>query len=157
MKIESSSYKNNSLIAPKHAMKTIAGGQNISPHIRITDTPPGTVSLAISIIDRHPIANNWVHWLVLNIPPETASIAEGSSLSQMPSGAVELINTFGKKGYGGPQPPRGNGVHKYEMAVYALSDRFTAREMAVTEKEFIALIKNKVLAKDFITGLFENK
>lgn len=155
MNLSSSSFKDGGSISPKYAMKAIPGGMNLSPQLGVSGVPAGTKSLAISFIDRYPPARNWVHWLAVNIPPAATSIAEGASGSAMPSGTIELVNTFGKKGYGGPQPPRGSGVHPYELAVYALSETpgFAVREYS--EAEFLELIKNKVLAKAKITGGFE--
>lgn len=157
MNISSSSFKDGGGIPPKHAMKAIPGGMNLSPQLSISGVPAGTTSLAICFVDRYPPARNWVHWLAVNVPPAATSIAEGASGSAMPAGSIELVNTFGKKGYGGPQPPRGSGLHPYELAVYALSDApgFAVREYS--EAEFLELIRNKVLAKAKITGGFEYK
>jgi Raf kinase inhibitor-like YbhB/YbcL family protein len=157
MKISSSSFQNGGAIDPRYAMKAIAGGKNISPQVSINDAPANAKSLAIAFIDHHPVARNWVHWLVVNIPPGTASIHEGASLTAMPAGAVELVNTYGRKGYGGPQPPRGTGVHQYELNVYALSDTLKTGDREYSEKEFLDLVKNKVLAKASISGGFENR
>ncbi len=157
MKIASNSFKPGTAIDPKYAMKSIAGGKNISPQISIDDVPAGAKSLAVAIVDRHPVAHNWVHWIAVNIPPKTASIAEGASPGAMPAGCIELVNTFGLKGYGGPQPPRGGGAHQYELTVYALSDALAVREREFTESEFLDLIKNKVLAKASISAGFENR
>jgi phosphatidylethanolamine-binding protein (PEBP) family uncharacterized protein len=46
------------------------------------------MSYAVSIIDRHPIAQNWVHWFVSNIPPVTREIKEHASgiRDKMPTG-----------------------------------------------------------------------
>lgn len=75
----------------------------------------------------------------------------------MPAGCLELINTFGFRGYGGPQPPRGSGVHRYELAAYALSEALKIGEKELPEAAFLDLVRNKVLAKSTITGGFENR
>ena len=51
-----------------------AGGKNISLPLAWTDTPAGTKSFALSIVDPHPVARNWVHWLVINLPAGAASL-----------------------------------------------------------------------------------
>ncbi|MCX7678356.1 MAG: YbhB/YbcL family Raf kinase inhibitor-like protein [Spirochaetes bacterium] len=156
MKISSKSFPNGGFIPPKFAMKAIAGGQNISPHILIEEIPANTQSLAIAMVDRHPIARNWVHWMVANIPPSAAEIQEGAS-GKMPKGSVELENTFGFEGYGGPQPPKGSGVHSYEITVYCLSEIIAPKIRRPSEKEFLSMIEGKILAKAKIIGNFENK
>ena len=84
--------------------------------------PEGTRSLAVACIDRHPVANSWVHWLVINIPTSVKVLPEGASRTTMlPAGAKELENTFGTTGWEGPLPPRGSGTHPYEFQLCALS------------------------------------
>ena len=82
---------------------------------------PGRKSFALTIIDPHPVAHNWVHWLVMDIPGDATSLAEGASGKKMPPGAVELKNSWGELSYGGPQPPKGTGDHPYVVTLYALS------------------------------------
>ncbi len=156
MKLTSKSFANGDLIPAKFAMKAISGGQNISPQILIDDIPAHTQSIALAMVDRHPIARSWVHWAVLNIPPSAAEIPEGAS-GHMPAGSIELENTFGSAGYGGPQPPRGSGVHTYEISAYCLSEIISAKIRRPSEKEFLSMIEGKVIAKAKISAGFENK
>ncbi|HSV95429.1 MAG TPA: hypothetical protein VLM75_00695 [Spirochaetota bacterium] len=51
----------------------------------------------------------------ISIPGEI-EIPEGASPSRMPAGCLGLVNAFGFRGYGGPQPPGGSGMHRYELA-----------------------------------------
>ncbi len=155
MKLSSKSFSSGGLIPAKYAMKAIAGGQNISPHILIEDIPANTQSIALAIVDRHPMARSWVHWAVLNIPPSAAELQEGAS-GRMPAGSIELENTFGFAGYGGPQPPKGSGVHTYEIAAYCLSEMISPKIRRPSEKEFLSMIEGRVIAKAKISGGFEN-
>ncbi|MBE0476099.1 MAG: YbhB/YbcL family Raf kinase inhibitor-like protein [Coriobacteriia bacterium] len=95
------------------------GGRNVSPPLAWSDAPEGTRSFVVTVIDRHPAANDWIHWAVVDVPPDVTSLPEGSSGS-VPGGR-ELVNTFGTRGWGGPQPPPGRGPHRYEVSVRALS------------------------------------
>ena len=157
MILSSRSFSDDGSIDAKYAMKAIAGGQNISPHILIHDIPAGTMSIALAFVDRHPMARNWVHWLAVNIPPSAAEIPEGASNVSMPAGSLELENTFGLAGYGGPQPPRGSGIHHYELTAYCLSRTVKPSTRRPSEKEFIGMIQGTVLGKAKITGSFENR
>lgn len=58
MQIRSDSFADGGVIPARCAMKAIAGGANISPHIRIIGVPPAAQSLAIAFVDRHPMARN---------------------------------------------------------------------------------------------------
>jgi len=102
------------------------------------------------------MARGWVHWLAAGLAAGDIEVPEGASMSGMPQDCRELVNTFGFRGYGGPQPPRGSGVHRYELAVYALSAIPDIGDGELSERAFLELVKNKVLAKSAITGGFEN-
>ncbi len=157
MNITSNSFASGGIIPVKYAMKGIPGGQNISPHIAIHDVPKEARSLAVAFVDRHPMARNWVHWLVLNIPAHTKEIQEDASLKAMPHDSIEMINTFGFAGYGGPQPPKGSGVHTYELCCYALAELFKIPKKELTENELLKLIKPLLITQCTIHGNFENK
>jgi hypothetical protein len=60
----------------------------------------------------------WVHWVVYNLPPDLASLAEGISTNTLPPGTGEGLNDWKIVGYGGPCPPIGR--HRYFHKLYAL-------------------------------------
>jgi Raf kinase inhibitor-like YbhB/YbcL family protein len=119
-KFYSPTIPENGTIPLKYVMPG-AGGQNVSPPLKWEGIPSGTKSLVLLMYDRHPIANNWVHWIVINIPTSVTEFPEGASGRMITSPARELINTYGFRGYGGPQPPSGTGQHPYVFRLYALS------------------------------------
>jgi phosphatidylethanolamine-binding protein (PEBP) family uncharacterized protein len=49
---------------------------NVSPPLEWEDTPQGTRSFALTLVDIHPIARNYVHWLVADISPRISSLPE---------------------------------------------------------------------------------
>jgi len=120
MEISSTAFKDGEKIPIQYVMPG-AGGKNISIPLVWKNVPAGTKSFCLSIVDIHPVAQNWVHWLVINIPPQVTFIEEGASKKKMPKGSVELRSSFGDIGYGGPQPPRGTGDHSYVVTLYALN------------------------------------
>ena len=115
------------------------------------------MSYAVSIIDRHPIAQNWVHWFVSNIPPVTREIKEHASgiRDKMPDGALEFRNSYGELGYGGPQPPRGTGAHLYEITVYALSLESVSLGPYATLTEILTHIRPHIIESAVTSGTFE--
>ena len=120
MEISSTAFKDGEKIPIQYVMPG-AGGKNISIPLVWKNVPAGTKSFCLSIVDIHPVAQNWIHWLVINIPPQVTFIEEGASKKKMPKGSVELRSSFGDIGYGGPQPPRGTGDHSYVVTLYALN------------------------------------
>lgn len=154
-KLKSPAFENNQVMPVKYANKGVTGGQNVSIPLSWEDPPEGTKSFAIAMIDRHPVARNFIHWLVIDIPPEVTSLLEGASnTSKMPPGSRELITTYGTKGYGGPAPPPGSGVHDYEITIYALSTEMLELADRVSLDEFISAVEKNALATVTLVGKF---
>lgn len=154
MYLASPAFKNGTAIPERYA-KPAAGGRNISIPLKWGGAPLGTKSFALSIVDHHPVAAMWVHWVVINIPARVRSFPEGSSGRLMPTGSVELVNSFGDVGYGGPQPPAGSGPHPYVVTVYALNVERLDLAPHTTLEGFKEALKGKTLGKASITGYFE--
>jgi Raf kinase inhibitor-like YbhB/YbcL family protein len=155
MKLSSTAFQNNGIIPTKYAHQGVTGGANISVPLAWSDVPPGTESFALSIIDPHPVANNWVHWFVVNLPPQTRDLAEGASPSRMPAGAKELYTSYGELGYGGPEPPKGSGPHPYVVTLYALSTPRLDCSLNTTRTAFLKLLEGRILASAVLTGIYE--
>ncbi len=153
MEIISSAFKDKDKIPIQYVMPG-AGGKNISLPLMWKDVPAGTKSFALSIVDPHPVAQNWVHWLVVNIPKEITSIEEGGSRKKMPPGSTELKNSFGDIGYGGPQPPKGTGDHPYVVTLYALNVEKLELGVNTSLSAFKKAIEGKVIASASITGMY---
>lgn len=96
-------------------------GNDISPPLSWEGVPDNTRSLVLLVDDpdapdpRAP-KMTWVHWVLYNIPPDTAGLAEGTA--DLPTGTGEGINDWKQTGYGGPCPPVGS--HRYFHKLYAL-------------------------------------
>ena len=155
MQLSSSAFRDNGLIPTKYAHPGVTGGANVSVPLAWGGAPDPTRSFALSIIDPHPVAKNWVHWLVVNIPPTTASLPEGASMVRMPSGAKELYTSYGELGYGGPEPPKGSGPHPYVVTLYALDVSTLDCTLTTSREAFLKLLEGHVLARAVLTGIFE--
>ncbi|MBI5216719.1 MAG: YbhB/YbcL family Raf kinase inhibitor-like protein [Ignavibacteriae bacterium] len=154
--ITSSAFDHSKAIPSKYANTGVLGGKNISLPLSWEHPPKETKSFAISIVDVHSVANNWVHWLVVNIPSNVDSLFEGASTtSKLPAGAKELNNTWGVVGYGGPQPPKGSGAHRYEVTVYALSVDTLELDVHTSLTKFKKAIDGHVIAMAKTIGVFE--
>ena len=128
-------------------------GANLSPHLEWQSAPAGTKSFAI-VMDDPDAPTDFTHWLVYNIPPSVRELAEGASTQRsMPQGAAEGRNDFGRSGYGGPCPPRGN-PHHYVFRVYALDLRLDLFAGA-TRKQVDAAMSGHVVAQGQIVGAYQ--
>ncbi|MBR5304443.1 MAG: YbhB/YbcL family Raf kinase inhibitor-like protein [Candidatus Gastranaerophilales bacterium] len=129
-------------------------GGNISPQLSWNTPPINTKSFAIICHDPDaPKENGWYHWLIVNIPANIRSIAQGEKIKD----SLETITDFKTTGYGGAYPPVGHGIHHYHFTIYALDveklDVNTNDNPVEVEKK----VKEHSLAKSTITGLFERK
>jgi Raf kinase inhibitor-like YbhB/YbcL family protein len=153
MELRSDSFPNGGRIPKAYVMRAI-GGENRSPHFRWSEPPAGTKSFVLSITDPHPIASNWMHWIVIDLPADARGLPEGASGRAMPAGSRELRNGFGARGYGGPQPPAGSGEHPYLCTLFALSVAKMDLPERVTWAQIQKALAGKVLAQATITGKY---
>ena len=155
-RLRSPAFEDGKVIPTKYAHQGVVGARNVSVPLKWENAPAETKSVALACVDLHPIANNWVHWLIMSIPKDASELAEGASLTgNMPRGSKELNNTFGNPGYGGPQPPRVSGPHKYEFTLYALNVEKLDISATTSLSAFLRAIEGKVLASAKIVGIFE--
>ena len=91
-------------------------GINLPPPLAWTGVPAGAKELAILVEDPDAPGGTFVHWTVYGISPG-AKRAKGP-----PTGAEEGSNSFGRGGWSGPCPPKGDDPHRYVFTIYALAD-----------------------------------
>jgi Raf kinase inhibitor-like YbhB/YbcL family protein len=95
-------------------------GSDTSPALSWNDPPEGTQSFAVVLEDPDAPGRTWVHWVLYDLPATERALPEGvQPKGQLPSGARQGRNDFGRIGYGGPCPPRGP-EHRYYFKLYAL-------------------------------------
>ena len=153
MQITSSAFQDGGKIPLKYVMPG-AGGQNVSVPLSWSGAPAGTQSFALAMVDPHPVAHNWVHWLVIDLPGTPPPCPRGPPATKCRQGAVELQNSFGETGYGGPQPPRGSGDHPYVFTLYALSVPKVELGKSAGLAAFKQALEGKTLATATLTGYF---
>jgi len=134
-------------------------GRNISLPLEWGDVPKEAKSLVLIVDDPDspdPVAPKmtWVHWVAYNIPPNTTHLPEGASGHRMPSGTIEGMNDWNKKGYGGPCPSAGR--HRYFIKLYALDTLLPPSDHA-DKKHIEAAMKGHVLASAERVGTYENR
>ena len=122
-------------------------GDNINPPLEISNVPEQTKSLALFMEDPDATRGTFDHWIVWNIKP-------GETIEEGNIPGVSGINSFGKKGYGGPCPPTGR--HRYYIKVYAL-DTILDFPASSGKKELQAAMKDHVLGHGELMGHYEKQ
>jgi Raf kinase inhibitor-like YbhB/YbcL family protein len=145
MRLTSSSFENAAEMAEKHGRRF----DNVSPQLSWSDAPAGTRSFALTMIDRDPAVDGFVHWLVADLSPDTTELAEGAGAGSMPAPAREI------EPYVGPYPP--SDTHPYEFTLYALgTDRLGVREGA-SLRQFENALAPVTLATATLVGTFTRR
>ncbi len=136
-------------------------GEYQSPQLSWENAPEGTQSFAITMYDPDaPTGSGWWHWLVFDIPAnvnELVSNAGNPALNLAPNGAIQSVTDYGAKGYGGPCPPEGHGLHQYIITVHALK----ADKLGLDENTNAAIVGyylgNNTLAKASIVAYYQRE
>lgn len=152
--IVSPAFVDGARIPAVHATRAVTSGENLSIPLRWTGVPAGAKSIVLSVVDHSPVAREWVHWVAVDMPPDTTELAAGASGQAMPVGSRELLNTSGSRGYSGPQPPPGSGDHPYEATIYALDVATLDIPDDVTAADIERAVSGHVLASGSTTGVF---
>jgi Raf kinase inhibitor-like YbhB/YbcL family protein len=125
-------------------------GEDRNPPLAIEGVPQEAKSLALIMDDPDAPAGTWVHWVLWNIDPATTQIKEAS----VPAGAQEGMNSWKRKGYGGPCPP--SGTHRYFFRLYALKEQISLPASA-TRKDLDHAMHDKVIAQCELMGVYSHK
>ncbi len=129
-------------------------GQDISPLLAWSETPAGTQSFALIVDDPDAPGGVFTHWVLFNIPSDSRELPEAvPAQSQLPSGALQGKNDFGKIGYGGPCPPPGH-PHRYQFTLYAL-DQLLDLKAGASKKQVLEAMQGHILAQGQLTGTFQ--
>jgi len=107
--LSSPAFGNGGMIPARYT----CDGANVSPALRWSLPPAGTRSFTLTMQDPDVPQGTFVHWNVTGIPARTRSLPVGAHP------AHEDLNDFGKRGYSGPCPPRGE-THHYIFLLRAI-------------------------------------
>jgi Raf kinase inhibitor-like YbhB/YbcL family protein len=143
MNISSSAFAENSKVPKQYT----CDGENTSPPLTIADVPAEAKSLALVVDDPDAPGGTWVHWVVWRIDAGTREIKAGS----LPEGAVQGVNSFKRRNYGGPCPP--SGSHRYFFKLYAL-DRALNLHPDATKADLEKAMKGHVIAEARTIGRY---
>ena len=148
MQLTSSAFEANGPIP-----KTYTGeGVNVSPPLSWRGAPVGTKEFVLICDDPDaPTRKPWVHWVVYGVSPTQTNLPENARKH-----IVQGRNDFGTMGYGGPMPPKGHGVHRYQFHLYALDQPLTAGP-GLTKDQLLEAMRGHVLMESRLVGTYERR
>lgn len=152
MKLSSTAFADHAEIPARHTCE----GADVAPPLAWSGAPAGTRSLALIVDDPDapdPAApqRTWVHWVMVDIPPDAAGLPEGGAA---PPGARQGLNDWHRPGYGGPCPPIGR--HRYFFKLHALDTTLPALKQpdkAALERA----MQGHVLARAELVGTYRKR
>ncbi|WP_223067111.1 YbhB/YbcL family Raf kinase inhibitor-like protein [Paenibacillus caui] len=148
LQMKSPSFEQFGSMPAKYAHQT-GSGHDISPPVSWSHAPEGTKSFAVVMYDIHPIADNYIHWSVLNVPATVHELAEDAAFT-LP--AQQQPNA-----YFGMGPPPFSGDHLYRLAVYALdTEQLELKDKVVFFDELEPLLKAHELGHAEWDGFFKS-
>jgi phosphatidylethanolamine-binding protein (PEBP) family uncharacterized protein len=73
---------------------------------------------------------------------------------QVPAGAKQTANSFGKQGYGGPCPPAGS-THRYVFTILALGTQLNVSDNVSPSDLWATLERSDVVGRGELTGTYQ--
>ena len=138
------------------------GGMGVSPELKWTQVPMGTVTFALLMHDPDVALQrstlDVTHWLVWNIPGTATGLPEGvMPVAELPDGTRQV--SLRASGYMGPGAPATGPYHHYTFELYALDTKIdvpagTSAEAAATRAAVMKAIDGHALGKAVIVGRF---
>ena len=131
-------------------------GDNISPPLWWEGEPKETVSFAFILEDPDAPNGTFTHWLLYNLPPSCHELEKIIPIrKKLENGAIQAKNDFGKIGYGGPCPPKGE-EHRYFFRIFALKKKLPP-ESIQNGTEFYKALNGLIIDKAEYMGTYSKK
>ncbi len=154
-------WPDGSQIPPKFTQ----AGEQVSPEIKWTNVPAGTVSFVVNMLDPDVAIQRGTetqpHWIVWNIPASAIGLPEAMKPGDQPDGTHQI--SASGPGYRGPGAPATGPLHHYTFEVYALDTKLDVNPSSATPAINAALetraavmkaMQGHVLGKAVYVGLF---
>jgi hypothetical protein len=142
-------------------VKYTQAGEQVSPELKWTNTPPGTVTFVLHMHDpdvaRNKTTDDQVHWLVWNIPGTATGLPENVPKgADLPDGSHQT--SASGPVYRGPGAPATGPQHHYTFEIYALDTKLdvpSGGEPFETRTKVMQAIQGHILGKAVYVGLFK--
>ncbi len=125
-------------------------GDDLSPALSWSDAPAEAHSFALIVDDPDAPAGTWNHWLLWDIPAHVHSLPEGFKPGSVGASGK---NDFGKSGYGGPCPPKGN-PHRYYFTLHAVDRPVLGLPPGANRKELDRALKGRTISQAQYMGKY---
>ena len=150
LRLNTSAFPEGGVIPKLHT----CDGADLSPALEWAGEPAGTQSFTLIMDDPDAPAGTWNHWLLYDLSPSIRVLAQGYRPGAL---GVSGTNDFGKPGYGGPCPPKGDGPHRYFFKLYAVGVPSLGLKPGAKRADLDRALKGHVLAEAAYMGRYERR
>jgi Raf kinase inhibitor-like YbhB/YbcL family protein len=150
--ISSKAFENGSKIPTE----CTCDGDDISPDLWWEGEPKETVSFALIMEDPDAPDGTFTHWIVYNLPADCHQLEKIIPIQKnLSNSAIQGKNDFGKIGYRGPCPPKGE-EHRYYFRIFAMKKKLPP-ESIKNGSEFHQAMNGLVLDRAEYMGKYYRK
>jgi Raf kinase inhibitor-like YbhB/YbcL family protein len=158
--LKSPAFEDNGQLAVKNAGNIKSNpycvGENVSPPLAWLNTPEGTKSYAMTIVDPEGLAGlGVVHWVGYGIPASVSSFTEGE-ISKPSGHYIGGKSTPNLATYMGPCTPPGDW-HHYTFTLIATDLEPQALQPGLTRDELLAALKGHTKGAAGLIGRFRHQ
>lgn len=141
-------------------VKFTQAGEQVSPELKWTNVPKGTVTFLLHMHDpdvaRNKTTEDQAHWVVWNIPGTATGLPENVPKgADLPDGSHQISATGPV--YRGPGAPASGPPHHYTFEIYALDTKLDVTATAdafETRTNVMKAAQGHILGKAVYVGLF---
>jgi Raf kinase inhibitor-like YbhB/YbcL family protein len=128
-------------------------GDNKPPKLAWSGAPAKTRSFALVVSDPDAYPVTFIHWVRVDIPSSLQALPPADDTVK--NVGLDVRNSFGGTGYGGPCPPKREAPHHYVFTLYALSvDRLPGIGPNSSPDAVMKAMQGRVLGETELTGRF---
>jgi Raf kinase inhibitor-like YbhB/YbcL family protein len=153
--LTSPDFEDGGIIPNKY---TQASAMPVSPELRWTNVPPGTMSFTLILHDPDAApgknAEDVLHWLIFDIPGTAMGLTGNQPTeAKLGDGAVQAKNRAGRVGFLGPGAGAAGPYHHYTFELYALDTKLSLGP-DVTRADVLKAMDGHILGKAVLMGRF---
>ena len=134
-------------------------GAKVSPPLCWIGVPPEAEGLVLLIEDQDsPTPRPLVHAILAGLAPRDGELAEGALPSPDHEGEDHGLgrNSFMRRAWLPPDPPRGHGPHRYAFQIFA-TDQVPEFSHVPGRGALIEVLRGHVIARGMLVGTYERR
>lgn len=132
-------------------------GEDLSPPLAWSGTPPGTKELALVCDDPDAETGVFTHWVVYGLSPDVSELPEAipddAIIETDDVSLVQGLNEFDDVGWSGPVTSDERGPHRLFFRLFALDTELVDLPPGVSRQELRAAAKDHIIEQTLLVGI----